>query len=149
MDAIDKLSVPFAGLVEALKPNQRAQLSRDIANRVRASQSKRIADQLNPDGSAFAPRKPQLRAKKGRIRRAMFVKLRTTRYLKSSTNSQAATITFAPVVQRMAEEHQLGLRGLVNPHRKIWAKYPVRQLLGFSKNDVEQISSQVIAHLAR
>ena len=37
---------------------------------MRDSQQQR--DQLNPDGAAFAPRKPQMRAQKGRLRRQMF-----------------------------------------------------------------------------
>ncbi|CAK7056031.1 MAG: hypothetical protein CITR_02417 [Citrobacter freundii] len=135
------------GLLTRLSPGQRSQLAREIARRLRQSQSQRIAVQKNPDGSSFAPRKPQLRSQKGRIRRQMFRKLRTTRYMKGKGDGQGATISFISSVRHMAAVHQYGLRDRVNRYG-LEVDYPQRQLLGFSQQDYLQIQSIIMRYLA-
>lgn len=135
------------GLLTKLSPGQRTQLAREIARRLRQSQSQRIAAQKNPDGSPFAPRKPQLRSQKGRIRRLMFRKLRTTRYMKGKGDGHGATISFINSVRYMAAVHQYGLRARVNRYG-LEVDYPQRQLLGFSKEDYLQIQSIIMQYLA-
>ena len=44
-------------------------LAKGLAAELRRRHSRRIAEARNPDGSRYAPRKPQARRKKGRIRR--------------------------------------------------------------------------------
>ncbi len=46
-----------ADLIAGLEPSARKELAQEIARQLRVSQQKRIAAQLNPDGSGFAPRK--------------------------------------------------------------------------------------------
>ncbi len=148
-DNLDQLEVFAQGLVESLSPVERKTLARNIAKNLRTSQAKRIADQRNPDGSAFEPRKPQKHHKQGRIRRAMFTKIRLNRYLKATATEHSAVVEFSNKADRIAQVHQLGLRDRVNRIRTLSVQYPVRQLLGFSNADKEQIKDSVIDHLAK
>ena len=67
--------------------------------------------QKGPDGTPYVPRKNQpVRNKKGRIKRKMFVKLRTNRFMKATGSESAAVVEFASGVQRIARVHQLGLK---------------------------------------
>lgn len=133
------------GLLQNLAPAARRQLARDVAQALRASQQKRIASQANPDGTAYVPR---LRQKTGRVRRQMFAKMRTARYLKASATSEEAIISFAGRVERIARVHQYGLRDRVRPGGPE-VQYAQRELLGYTDNDVERITEQVLNHLSR
>lgn len=136
-------------LIARLEPAARRTLAREIAKTLRVSQQKRIAAQQNPDGSAFAPRKPQLKDKKGRIKRQMFSKLRTAKYLKADSSPDAAIVRFTHAVDRIAQVHQFGLRDRVNRKTGLEAKYPARELLGLTDADQASIREIVTAHLAR
>jgi|GEM_PF-5645917 len=57
-----------AAQLARLAPAERRRLARKLAVEVRRDQQKRIAAQQNPDGSAYAPRKPRAEARNGRIR---------------------------------------------------------------------------------
>jgi len=135
------------GLLSKLSPASRTRLAQEIARSLRQSQSQRIAAQQNPDGSPFAPRKPQLRSQKGRIRRQMFRKLRTARYMKGKGDKQGATISFISSVQHMAAVHQYGLRDRVNRYG-LEVDYAQRQLLGFSVEDIQKVEKLFINYLA-
>ncbi|UXY16729.1 phage virion morphogenesis protein [Chitiniphilus purpureus] len=132
-------------LVQVAAPARRA-LAREIATALRRSQVQRIAQQRNPDGRPFAPRKPQLRDKKGRIRRAMFARLRTARYLRQQAGADGAVIEFASRVLRVARVHQYGLRDRVRRDGPE-VDYAERQLLGFTEADERLVLDLVLAHL--
>ncbi|EMH5723821.1 phage virion morphogenesis protein [Citrobacter freundii] len=139
----------IAGLIGALSPASRRRLAAEIAKQLRAAQQQRIRQQKAPDGSPYETRKRQpLRVKKGRIKRAMFQKLRTSRYMKASGRNDAAVVEFTGKVQRIAQIHQLGLKDRPNPHAQD-VQYPERQLLGFSQDDKLLIEELVIKHLSR
>ena len=148
MNEFVRLESFAADLIAGLEPDARKALAQDMARQLRASQQKRIAAQQNPDGSGYAPRKPQLRHKKGKIKRQMFAKLRTAKYLKATGNADAAIVTFISAVQRMALVHQKGLRDKVNRKTGLEADYPARALLGLSAADETLIRDLVTAHLA-
>jgi len=135
------------GLLEKLGPAERKKLARTIATDLRRSQRQRIADQQNPDGSNYAPRRAQ--EKTGRIRRrAMFAKLRTTKFLKQKYNASSVSVGFFGDIARIARVHQYGLRDEI--HRGgPEIQYTQRQLLGFSERDVDLIQSKLIEHLTR
>jgi len=137
----------LAGLIGALSPAGRRKLAAEIAKELRKSQQQRIKLQKAPDGTPYQARKRQpLRAKKGRIKRAMFQKLRTSRYMKASGRENIAVVEFTGKVQRIARIHQLGLKDRPNPHSQDM-QYPERQLLGFSLNDKKLIEDICIKHL--
>lgn len=138
----------LTALISATLPAARRTLARTIADRLRASQAKRIAGQLNPDGTPYAERKTRLRRKKGFVRRQMFVKLRTSQWMKVEATPESAVVTFVAQVQHMAQVHQEGLRDRVNRRGGPEIKYPERKLLGLTEAEVADIEDAVLAHLA-
>lgn len=80
-----------------------------------------------------APR--QCPQQKGRIRRGMFAKLKTAKYLKAQAGADAAEVAFVPGVQKLARVHHYGLRDRVS-RRGPMVKYAERPLLGVN-GDVE------------
>lgn len=147
--SIARLDAELGALLQKMEPAARRGLARDIARQLRQSQQKRIAAQQNPDGSAFAPRKPQLREKKGALRCQMFAKLRTAKWLKVEASAAGAAVSFLAQVERIARVHQYGLRDRFSPRIARDVEYPARELLGFSQHDVEQTYSTALAHLGK
>lgn len=130
-----------------LGPTERRRLTQSIARDLRRSQQQRIASQRNPDGSAYAPRKPRkLRSKAGRIRRKMFAKLRTARHLKLQSNAERIAIGFLGRTARLARVHQYGLRDRAGRNAP-QVQYSQRELLGFSDAELQHIRDQLLAHL--
>lgn len=84
------------------------------------------------------------RTKQGRVKRRMFTKLKTAKYLKAQANASQAEVQFTGQVQRIARVHHYGLRDRVSRGRgKI--KYMARPLLGIN----EEIKSSVRYILVR
>lgn len=125
----------LSGLIVKLSPASRRQLAVKIAKELRTSQQQRIKRQQAPDGIPYAARKTQpFRGKKGRIKRAMFTKLRTNRYMKAKGTQDTATVGFVRQVQRIARVHQEGGSDKSNCFSRE-VKYDARPLLGFSLED--------------
>ncbi len=101
-------------LLAGLEPAARKRMMRELAQQLRRSQQKNIRMQRNPDGTAYEPRRVTARTKQGRIRRQMFAKLRTTKYLKAVASQDSASVEFESRVQRIARVHHYGLRDRVS-----------------------------------
>ena len=131
-------------LIGNLSPSSRKEMARNIAKKLRASQQQNIKRQQAPDGTPFKPRKAQpIRSKKGRVKREMFAKLRTVKYMKAQATSNEAVIEFTGRVQRMARVHHYGLRE--RPSRGVKeVRYEARPLIGLSTNDIHEIKHQII-----
>ncbi|HDF7064926.1 TPA: phage virion morphogenesis protein [Enterobacter hormaechei] len=139
----------LAGLLAALSPAGRRKLAGEIAKQLRTAQQQRIKQQKAPDGSPYQARKRQpLRAKKGRIKRAMFQKLRTNRYMKASGRENGAVVEFTGKVQRIARVHQFGLKDRPNAHAQD-VQYAERQLLGFSSEDINKTESTILKYMEK
>nr|WP_305087739.1 phage virion morphogenesis protein [Enterobacter kobei] len=123
----------LAALLANLEPAARNRMMRQLAQELRRSQQQNIRLQRNPDGTTFEPRRVTARSKKGRIKRQMFAKLRTTKYLKTAATADSASVQFDGKVQRIARVHHYGLRDRVRRNGPE-ARYPARRLLGI--NDV-------------
>ena len=133
-------------LISSLSAPARKEMTRSIGRKLRASQQQNIKRQQAPDGTPFKPRKTQpVRSKKGRIKREMFAKLRTAKYMKTQASPNEAVIEFAGNVQRMARVHHYGLRDRLTRAKKD-VKYEERPLLGVNKSDVEVIRLIIINH---
>ncbi|WP_137936107.1 phage virion morphogenesis protein [Chitinivorax sp. B] len=130
-------------LLTKLKPAERRKLARQIATELRRSQQQRIAAQLNPDGTPYAPRKPQLHQQQGALRRGMFAKLRTAKYLKIEASPDLAVVGFVGRVSRIARVHQEGLRDRIKPSGVV-VQYVERQLLGLTEPDITQIRKNAL-----
>ncbi|OIT10923.1 phage virion morphogenesis protein [Ralstonia solanacearum] len=133
----------LAGMLTKLDAPARRTLARAVAVELRRRQAARIAEQRNPDCSPYVPRKPQLRHRAGRIRRAMFMRLRLARYIRTEADANSAVVTFAGSAQRIATVHQFGLRDRVNK-AGLTAQYPARELLGISDSDIAAIADLVM-----
>ncbi|MDW5418896.1 phage virion morphogenesis protein [Iodobacter sp. CM08] len=124
-----------AGLLGNLDAKALRRMNKKLAMELRKRQQAHIAAQQNPDGTPYAPRLPQQRKKKGRIKRQMFAKLRTARHLKTQSSDTGAVVRFSPSTARIAQIHQFGLSGRVNKTGTIKHKYAARVLLGFNNKD--------------
>ncbi|WP_019833766.1 phage virion morphogenesis protein [Sphingomonas sp. PR090111-T3T-6A] len=143
-------------MIDGLAPGQRRRATRMIAAELRRSQSDRIAAQLNPDGSPFEPRKPRKKGVGGRAaararasvsRKAMFAKLRTSRFLKARSDADSVEVGFAGRAAQIARVHQEGLRDKVDAKRSsAEATYPIRRILGLTGDD-RQRALDVVASL--
>ncbi|ENY0909988.1 phage virion morphogenesis protein [Serratia marcescens] len=139
----------LAGLIAGLSASRRRQMAAEIAKRLRISQQQRIKRQQAPDGTQYAARKRQpIRSKKGRVKREMFAKLRTHRYMKAKGTADEALVEFAGRVQRIARVHQEGLRDRPSRHSRD-VQYDARPLLGFSLKDIQYVESIVISCIQR
>lgn len=147
-DDLQTLEEWAAPLLARLEAKERRRLARAVARDLRRSQRERIKAQQNPDGTPYAPRKPQLRAQAGAIRRkTMFTKLRTAKYLKAKASADSAEVGFVGRIAQIARVHQLGLRARVDRDGPQY-DYPQRQLLGFTDQDRELIQDSLLRHLS-
>lgn len=138
----------LAGLIASLSPAARRKMTAEIAKQLRVSQQQRIKRQQAPDGTPYAARKRQpVKGKKGRVKREMFVRLRTNRYMKAKGLNEAAVVEFVGRVQRMARVHQEGLRDKPNRYSE-GVQYDARPLLGCSKYDEKLVSNLIIKVLS-
>ena len=143
MSGLHELDAYLAGLLSKLEAPQRRVLARAVAVELRRRQSARIAAQRNPDGTVYEPRKPQLRHKRGGIRRKMFTRLRMARYMRIEADPNTAVVTFAATAMRIAAVHHFGLRDRVN-RNGLTSKYPARQLLGLDDADLSSVTGLVL-----
>ncbi len=137
----------LAGLIAALSPDGRRRMTSILRRNCASGNS----SALNRRKRRTVRHLPRVSAspsgqKRGRIKREMFVKLRTNRYLKASGNDSAAVVEFTGKVQRIARVHQFGL--IDNPSPKYnKVKYIERELLGFSICDNKFINELIIKFL--
>lgn len=129
MDNLHKVDEWLAALLANLEPAARQRMMRELAQELRRNQQNNIRLQRNPDGSGYEPRKVTARTKKGRIKRQMFSKLRTAKYLKTAASADSASVQFAGKVQRIARVHHYGLRDRVS-HNGPQVQYTQRRLIG-------------------
>ncbi|KAA5986096.1 phage virion morphogenesis protein [Pantoea sp. M_4] len=149
MSELQLVNDRLEALISSLSAPARKEMARSIGRKLRASQQQNIKQQQAPDGTPFKPRKTQpVRSKKGRIKREMFAKLRTAKYMKTQASPNEAVIEFAGNVQRMARVHHYGLRD--RPSRKgKEVQYEARPLLGVSDKDYQVIEDIIIKSLAQ
>lgn len=123
-------------LLAQLEPSARTRVLREV----RRIQQANITAQRAPDGTAWEPRRATARSKKGRIRRGMFAKLKTARYLKAQANVHVAEVVFVPSVQKIARVHHYGLRERTN--KKIMViKYTRCELIGINDEAKQNIKN--------
>jgi len=130
-------------LIGNLSPAARKEMARSIAKRLRAGQQQNIKRQQEPDGTPFKPRKAPVRKKKGRVKREMFAKLRTAKYLKAKGTADDAVVEFTGNVQRMARVHHYGLRDRPARGGKE-VHYEARPLLGLADSERNMIEQLII-----
>jgi phage virion morphogenesis protein len=142
VDDLQRVDDWLAALLANLEPAVRNRMMRQLAQELRRSQQQNIRLQRNPDGTAFEARRVTARSKKGRIKRQMFAKLRTTKYLKTAATADSVSVQFDGKVQRIARVHHYGLRDRVRRNGPE-ARYPARRLLGVN-DEVETITRDTL-----
>lgn len=147
-DDIDALAGWVEPLLRKMDPAQRRNLMKTISRDLRKENQQRMKAQQNPDGQNWEPRKPRkLRSKRGQVRKkAMFTKLRTAKYLKIRTSPDSAGLAFSGPVGRIAAIHHYGLRAKIDKDGPVY-DYPARELLGFSRSDLDRIAERVLEHV--
>lgn len=143
MDELQRVDEWLTALLANLEPAARQRMMRELAQELRRNQQDNIRLQRNPDGSGYEPRKVTARTKKGRIKRQMFLKLRTAKYLKTAANADSASVQFEGKVQRIARVHHYGLRDRVN-RKGPAVKYNERQLLGINDDTLIILRNVII-----
>ena len=153
MSDLAEIEAIAGALLRKVAAADRRKLLRAVARDLGRGQSTRIAAQLQPDGTAFAPRKAKP-APKGKLRRkgsikreAMFRKLRLSRNLKSGATDQEAWAGFSGRASMIARKHQEGQadRPAKNQPK---VPYPARVLIGDTEADRQRMLDRVLAHLA-
>lgn len=144
MDELQQVDAWLTALLANLGPAERKRMLRELAQQLRRTQQQNIRLQRNPDGSGYEPRRVTARTKQGRIKRQMFTKLRTAKYLKVTAGSESASVQFEGKVQRIARVHHYGLRDRVS-HKGPEIRYTERRLLGVN-NEVQTVTYNVLLH---
>ncbi|EPH9974111.1 TPA: phage virion morphogenesis protein [Klebsiella pneumoniae] len=142
MAELQEVEAWLDALLAGLEPAARKRMMRELAQQLRRSQQKNIRMQRNPDGTAYEPRRVTARTKQGRIRRQMFAKLRTTKYLKAVASQDSASVEFESRVQRIARVHHYGLRDRVSK-KGTEVRYAQRRLLGVN-DEVETMTRDTL-----
>lgn len=147
-DELNRLTSWADGLLASMTPAARRQLMGKLARSLRASQSKRIRANIQPDGSPMTPRKPlkKLAKKRGATRRKMFQHLVSPRWLKATSTEHQAVIEFVGSASRLATIHQYGLKDRIKGHE---ISYPARELLGITTEEVEQLEELLLVHMTK
>jgi len=146
MAELHEVDAWLAALLSQLEPAARKKMLREVAHDVRRIQQANITAQRSPDGTAWEPRRVSARSKKGRIRRGMFAKLKTAKYLKAQADADTAEVAFVPAVQKLARVHHYGLRDRVS-RRGPMVKYAERSLLGFGEDTMLSIHALLLSWL--
>jgi len=142
VDNLHKVDDWLAALLANLEPAARKRMMHELAQELRRNQQNNIRLQRNPDGTAYEPRRVTARTKKGRIKRQMFTKLRTAKYLKTAASADSASVQFAGQVQRIARVHHYGLRDRVS-RKGPEIRYSQRRLLGVN-DEMETVTYETL-----
>ncbi|WP_241076127.1 phage virion morphogenesis protein [Achromobacter insuavis] len=147
-DDLSDVQAWAAGLLAQLRPAERRRVNRAIAVELRRTEGQRIAAQQNPDGTPYTPRRTKnLRGKRGAIRRKMFARLRTSRYLRVEATDTDAVVGYSGGVARLARVHQEGRTD--RPARgQAPVRYARRKLLGFTERSRNMVLDALARHLA-
>lgn len=149
-DGFTKLEGFLADELAKLSPARRRRIARKIGMEIRKANAKRIADNIQPDGTAMTPRKPRkLTAGKGSIKRGrMFRKIRLARSFKVNPSVNGVSVGFEGPVAHTARAHHYGLFdfvGKTEAGKTVRTKFAERVLLGFAPEDLELIADTVFS----
>lgn len=148
-DDLSAIEPWIGGLIAQLAPAGRRKLAMKLGRLMRKTNAARIARNVEPDGSAMAPRKKRAGR---RIKGKMFPRIRKTSALKIRATPDGVDVHFAnPLIGHTAAVHHFGEVGFVGRTRRgetIRARYTARRLLGFAARDIDLITDEVLKHLS-
>lgn len=143
MDVIIGLNHWLDQIALRLEPGQRRELMRRLAQGLRVRHRDRIKQQRDPDGYRYIPRK---RNQIGRIKRQGVLFQNIGKKLKTEYSSDHAAVGFGGRTAFVASVHQEGKNIKPNKFAKA-TQYPIRKLVGFSKDDIKWIHEQTHYYL--
>lgn len=145
MDAIAGLTHWLDTLSLQLEPTQRRVLLKQIAQGLRMRMRDRIKQQRDPNAKQFTPRK---RDQIGNIRRQgdMFQRIGTR--IKTEYSASHAAAGFSGRDAMIARIHHEG-RVAKPSKRAASVRYPRRELIGFSADDLSWLEQQISEFLAQ
>lgn len=145
MDAIAGLTHWLDQIALRLEPNQRKELMRQLAQGLRVRFRDRIKQQRDPNGHRFVPRK---RDQIGKIKRQGALFQNIGKQLKTEYSADHAAIGFGGRTAYVANTHQHGKTIRPSKYAKS-TTYPIRELVGFSKEDEQWIQSEIQKFLVK
>lgn len=145
MDAIAGLHHWLDQIALQLEPAQRRELMRRLAQGLRTRFRDRIKQQRDPDGNRFIPRK---RDQIGNIRRQGNMFQRIGSQIKTEYSPNHAAIGFGGRTAMIARIHQDGRSAKPTRYTKA-TRYPRRELVGFSGDDMQWIQQQISDYLVK
>ena len=157
MSELKALEDWVAPLLGRLSDGERRKLAMAVARDLRAANAASIRAQQTPDGEAWEPRKQPARNKRGEIRRKaqagkagmrMFLKMGAAKNLKAMATPSEAVVGFVGRAERIARVHQFGLSDRVTPGGATY-RYPARELIGITADQVERVRNLIARHLVR
>lgn len=116
----------------------RMKMGRKIAQTLRKINAKRIAANVQPDGTAMEPRKQResVVRKKARESGKMFKRMKLAKNMPIRVHPDQIEISFDSKMAKTAAVHHYGLRDRVARFRGAPSiRYPRRELLGFGPED--------------
>ncbi|WP_151717121.1 phage virion morphogenesis protein [Acinetobacter sp. TUM15071] len=139
MDAINGLNHWLDQITLLLEPSKRRELMRRLAQGLRVRFRDRIKQQRDPNGKRFTPRK---RDQIGNIKRqgAMFQNI--GKQLKTDYSADHAAVGFGGRTGFVASVHQEGKSVRPSKYAKP-TKYSIRELVGFSKDDIKWVEKTI------
>lgn len=150
-DALAGFDEFFGRILAGLTPARRKSASRKLGQALRRANLQRIAQNVQPDGSAMEPRKPR-RDKRGRLKKKqggkMFRQLRQARRWRIDARPDSVEI-MPKTGANVAAIHHFGLEGTVGKDHEgnsIKVRFAQRRLLGFAPGD-EKLALDVAAQL--
>lgn len=152
-DDLHRLEDWLGDYMQSLGAGEMRKLSGRIMRDIRRENVKRIAANVEPDGSKMAARKPRKNRRGQTIanKAKMFRNLRLSRNLKFRASAEGGELYFARgSMGKVAAEHHFGedaYIGKAGDGRTIRARMTQRRLLGFSDKDNDAILNAVIEHL--
>ncbi|MGS0705798.1 phage virion morphogenesis protein [Acinetobacter sp. ANC 3781] len=143
MDAYAGLDHWLDQIALRLEPTQRRELMRRLAQGLRVRQRDRIKQQRDPNGHRFIPRK---RNQIGNKKRQGDLFQNIGKDIKTEYSADHAAVGFGGRTAVVAEVHQQGKT--IKPSRYAKAThYPIRELVGFSKDDEKWIGYEIQRYL--
>jgi phage virion morphogenesis protein len=149
---LDLLEPWLESHLASLSPARRTALARKVGQVLRRANAKRIAANIQPDGTRMQPRKSRTRLKDRERKTSrggrMFPKMRLARSITIKASPDGVLVGYnSPMLAHTARAHQYGLEdhvGRTADGKEVRAKYPVRVLLGFGPEDREMILEAIM-----
>lgn len=141
MNDFAPLAVWLAQIADNLDDSNRTRTMQKLATKIKQKHSRRIAANLQPDGSAMIPRK-QRGAYRGRTPKRGKMFKTVSRQLKTAYSATHAEVGYGGRLAKMMAVHQHGQTIRPSPNARP-TRYAVRELVGFGADDEELIINEI------